>query len=636
MKKEPAPLMQELTIRWSESKDYKFEYQEDKARGMRQKRIYMGKFIGEAPEGLDTENQYCVKIISAIDSKSPQDREFYDLIDFRGDHLRQICAQNPTAERVANNIRVWGESRKPDGWLKCVSVEPCYIPIEELFAKNCPFSLYEKIDLIYQCALALKELTAPENRLGEWRIICHRDLKWGNVLLRISTGPEGKRSYRVCLIDFASIRLEGAPELAVNATSHHLGTDSTYKAPMSPSNTAPENLHGTDDEVNTWTDIYALGMMLGHLFLKEEGKPVSPSNRWGELHGWSKRNHYQTSCDEAMLAAAFEQCKRDYEKDAAWNNTWIEQSLAKPDSRTGSAPVVLQWDPEVPDNILKQIRILFFQSTRIDPKERPNLANFLASVRSLMKLIAREPTRERPVSVYLFDRTKFKENSQAYLRAAAEAFETEREEASCRDMPEPCALCVSYRHGTGHEWKVRDYANTEPGWLCRQPGELQKVISMIDTYNGDREKNTAIYGLQTAMQQLRALGDRFAFSGNVHIFTTEPPKLSAMERIQRGGKEYDMRTLYSRITRGNGGIRVYTTAGSARCADAEDWYSCVMLPGHIVPQGEPRSQQHREQSGRNWFYTGQNAWYILLEDGTKAYVGMKEGSWENEEIAYDR
>lgn len=630
MKKGSAPLMQELKIQWSDSKIYSFEYLEDKARCTWQKQIYMGRFIGEAPEGLDTENQYCVKIIRAIDSKSPQDREFYDLIDFRGDHLRQICAQNLTAERVAENIRAWGESRKPEGWLKCVSVEPCYLPIEELFAKNCPFSLYEKIDLIYQCALALKELTAPENRLGEWRIICHRDMKWENVLLQISTGPDGKRSYRVRLIDFASIRLAGTPEPAVNATSHHLGTDSTYKAPMSPSNTAPENLHGKADEVETWTDIYALGMMLGHLFLKEEGKPVSPSKRWGELHGWSVRNNCANTCNETVLADAFDQCQRDYEKNAAWNNTWIEQSLAKQNS------VVLQWDPEVPDNILKQIRILFFQATRIDCKERIDLANFLASVRSLMKLISREPARERPVSVYLFDRTEFKVNSQAYLRAAAEAFEKEREEASRRGLPEPCALCVSYRHGTGHEWKVRDYAHTEPDWLCRQPGELQKVISGIDTYNGDREKNTAIYGLQTAMQQLRALGDRFAFSGNVHIFTTEPPKLSAMERIRWEGKGYDMRTLYGRIARGNGGVRVYTTAGPARCADAEDWYSCVVLPGHTVRQEEPRSQPHREQSDREWFYTGPNAWYILLEDGTKAYVGMKEGNWENEEIAYDR
>lgn len=598
-------------VPWTDTETYAFAYTAMHDNFLKQ--VYIGHFLQPAPEGLDCETTYCVKVIDSVRCELPQNREFFDLVDFQGDHLRQICARNPRAKRIAERIRENGSGMKATD---CVIVEPYYKKMDYLY-ENSSITVPERLDVILQCALGLQELMSPENSLGGNRVVAYRDMKESNVMGDLVDGR-----LRIRLVDFAAIRLAGEHMPDPRATVGSFGWERTCKAPMSAGNTTPEILPDSPYEVSEKTDIYSLGMMLAHFFLRADDQYINPGYQWAMRNGWANHNENLQLLQED-LKNAFEKCLEEYEPTAAWNQTWIERALH-------DSGLHVRWERLPDPRLQKMIRTLFFHATHIDPAKRIDLKNFIAALRTMLALEPEAAAEQTTVSVYLFDRYSFKANSRDYFRAAAEALRREQEDARRAGRPEPCALCFSYRRRSPLEPKNTVVAELEQDGLCQSVPELEAVMDRIITFNtmmGD----TAACALLAACRYLESHEDQFRFSGRVYLFTPTLAGEQRMEPVTIDGRSCGMSELCRWVSRRFEGagcaIRAYAAEAPEITTGGCDWCDFVPLGTGAEPkEAEPdRSVFGHLADAAHWdqFETGADALYIQLSDGRKAYIGMK-------------
>lgn len=121
--------------------------------------------------------------------------------------------------------------------------------------------------------------------------VIHRDLKPSNILVDADSNAK--------VLDFGLAKMVGGPEhTLISATGQVLGT-LPYMS--------PEQTHGNSDEIDTRTDVYALGVILYEMLTGNypypvagqmaevlrhitETEPKPPSRNWGEVLGVSGRS----------------------------------------------------------------------------------------------------------------------------------------------------------------------------------------------------------------------------------------------------------------------------------------------------------------------------------------------------------
>ncbi len=612
-----------MDIQWDIGRIFRFEI--TSMNPAHSKKVCQGKFIGTAPDGLTPGVPYCIKIIDANvqDLSLPQCREYFELVDFRGEHLRPILARNPAAQSCAEQLRRNGTCHNATN---CIIVEPVLQPSDPLFQDCSKKPIAMRLDALLQIATGCEELTNPENILGPYYIVAHRDLKAGNIMVAYLNN---KPHYY--LIDFASVRLNKEDPILLSYFPEDI-PDNTFRGPISPHNTAPEDLEGSPFKISGKTDIYALGMLMAELFLTITDSPSNnPNARWVTLHGWNRTDPRRTLDN---LNAGFTEALELYEPSATWDNTWIEQDLASHNRK-------LQWENIADPLVLTAIRKLFFDSTRIDPEKRVNLPEFIERLKAIIEL-ERRSTSRIPLSIYLFDQTHFNQHRQSYRYAARGALESEKKVRG----PSSAGLCVAFRRSLPTDRSMMDAVQLLGNAPLSNSNQLEAALQYCDTRNGLGE-NTALYALNFAVQTLLRLTSSedspYIFTGKIHLFSPEIPTLDSIAPIQKkDGQTVDLLGFADMMSTSFEGIPMkvflYSSGAPQICSKDIMWYTHIPLnppeepayatfrsagsnPAPTVPVQNPLPRKSSaEQSS---FYDGTFDYYIEGEDGSIIYVGMK-------------
>ena len=602
-----------LQVQWEKDRVYEFEYRA-KGEGCN-KFVYKGEFIGNAPEGVQPDTPCCLKKVIVSNSAFPQFRELFELVDFKGAHLRRILARNPNALEAAAEIRLTGSCRE---MCNCYVVEPIYEETRELFEDCYRYSVDQRLDVVEQYALGSQELSSDENMVGNRHVIAHRDLKGEN-----GVREAGTEELHIRLIDYASVALErdrmpcceeredGTPPTMVREVP-----SGTMEMPMSPGNTAPEMLRQERFPLTETVDVYALGMMLASLFVTAEGSYENPNGLWCTALGWRRLSR---ECVEASLRQRFGRCEECYEARASWNNTWIEQDLRE-------LNVELVWETLTDDGVQQQIRELFFRATRIDPRQRIGRSEFIQTLKRIREHVNRSKST-LPVSLYLVEQQEMKITNAAYMTAAVRAFEMEREDARIRGERAPAALCVSYREALRSQDNPKDCAKLVTRYPCADAKELAKCIAVVEQVNGPGESQLAC-ALYMAYTYLMEHREQFSFTGCIHLLV---PEIPCQEQIAKLYGQYDIFGLCGPEGLGQlcgcpVQICAHTLTEPTRQVLEESWcsYELIRVPvPKVRPQVKPEVVQPKGIQPDSGFLTGAGASFFLTEDGRKIYIGRK-------------
>lgn len=336
-----------LIIPWSEGVNYTFSV-EKKLKSSQNKEVYLGHFQASAPPNLATDHQYCLKWITAPGTSSlPQLREYHDILDYEGDHLRQILARNEHAERLRDQLKETGIFH-PDPSAIYVTVEEVYTPLKHPSL----MTVKERLLVIHQFALGLLELY--QNEVYGKHILAHRDPKLTNCVCDDSGVLK--------LIDFASIKLEGKEITPSTNPTVNSGTIFTV---MSPSNTAPEVVSSEFGYVSQKTDVFALGGILGEMFLlTEHQEHVNPVQLLVEEIGTSVKE----------LSRAYHRVEQEMGCFAdPWPLIMLEEEFG----------VVLQWDPAL-GSLSEEIETLFAHATYVCADDRCSMESFVNDIENLL------------------------------------------------------------------------------------------------------------------------------------------------------------------------------------------------------------------------------------------------------------
>ena len=610
-----------MNIQWDIGRNFRFEVTSTKA--AHSKRIYHGKFIGTAPDGLKPGVPYCIKIIdvNVQGLDFPQCREYFELVDFRGEHLRPILARNPAAKSCAEQLRRAGTCRNATN---CIIVEPLLQPSDPVFQDCSNKSIEMRLDALLQVALGCEELTNPENVLGPYFIVAHRDLKTGNIMVDYQYDKP-----RYYLIDFASVRLNKDDPISLPYCLDDIPAK-TFGAPMSPHNTAPEDLEGSPFKVSGKTDIYALGMLMAELFLTiTNSMSNNPSACWVTGCGWYPNDAKRTLDN---LNTGFADALELYEPSATWDNTWIEQALAAQNRK-------LQWENMADLRVLKAIRQLFFDSTRIDPKNRINLPEFIERLKAILAL-ERRSTSRIPLSIYLFDQTNVNQHRQSYRHAARSALESEKKVRG----ESSASLCVAFRRSLPTDRSMLDAVQLLGNAPLSSISQLETVLQYCDTRNG-LGQNTALYALNHAVQNLLRLtaseDSPYTFTGKIHLFSPDIPTLDSIAPIQKkNGQTVDLMGFADMMSASFEGVPMrvflYSSCAPQICSNDVKWYTHIPLnppeePAYTAVRssesGSAAAVQdpfpNKSSSENSSFYDGTFDYYIEGEDGAIIYIGMK-------------
>lgn len=636
-----------VSIVWDIGRIYKFRGKCVLNRA--EKKIYLGRFLESAPDGLDPNFPYCVKVIDVVvkSMDAPQHREYHELVDYKGDHLRPILARNDAAKACADSLRKTGTCTSTKN---CVIVEPLLDTCKELFRNCAQKPIAARLDALLQIASGCEELTRPENRLGPYYIQAHRDVKKDNILVCKLNGTD-----HYYLIDFPSIRLnKNDPDNAdldfIDLSGLEL-PGATLNGGMSPGNTAPEYLETKDFKVSGKSDVYALGMLLAELFLTIPGAKSSgdnsPNSNWIFTHsGWlaysrmdkskltpaENRAHIQKINQD--LRYSFIDALERYEPHAIWNSTWIEQDLI-------ANGIQVQWETMADGRILSAIRKLFFQSTRVDPDKRISLPRFIKLLQDIIALEKRSLSRI-PVSLYLFDQTDFDHHRANYRLAAQHVFAQEK---NYRWNQSASALCVGFRKSLPSDWTwMESIQRMGDGPLSGVP-QLLSAIDQCPTRNGTGQ-NTVLHALNSAVQELLGLMDSenspYTFTGQIHLFSPEVPTLSSIAPITTdSGNVIDMMTYAGMMNTTFEGIPIrevylYSSGAPDICSGDSHWYKYFPLnppktpeePAYSdlpdptvtpVPSCDPIESKSSRES-KSPAAEESDRYYILLPDGTKVWL----------------
>lgn len=518
-----------LEVPWGSDVNYKFRGKLIRGHDP-YKWVYIGSFVEKAPAGLTPGAEYCLKQINFFGlQKCPQLREYYELVPFKGDHLRELKQMNANARCVADALK---RGETPKRTLDCYVVEPAYRPALDLFQRCSERSVIQRLEIIRQCALGCQELQSPDNKLGGRAITAHRDMKRDNV---VNAGTPDEP--HICLIDFSSIKLEQEAFAPKRDGDGHIDLNATLRGGMSASNTAPEDLGYQDYSVSEKTDVYSLGMMLAGMFLLVDGKYTQPSEKWVYRNGWKQDPITKVvSCDTVALINGFSKCQSKYESGAKWDSTWIEQDLT-------ARGIRCQWERMPDHNLLKLIRSAFFSATRIDPKDRLTLDQFIKTLEILIQR-AKNSSSRIPVSVYLVDQNKLDQFRTLYADAACKVFRQETDDAIRLGQEPPMALCVAHRRGLDIDSSHRDATKLLTDPPVSDDGDLRKVILGCSMANGTNADMT-LCALLTACVFLGENQDTYRFTGNIHLFAEEVPAMDQMKPLLSGGHYVDINAFRS-------------------------------------------------------------------------------------------
>lgn len=612
-----------MDIQWDIGRNFRFEVTSTVASNS--KKICHGKFLGTAPDGLKPDVTYCIKIIN-VNVKNwdlPQCREYFELVDFKGEHLRPILARNPAAQSCAKQLRQTGTCQSI---ANCIIVEPLLKPSDPLFQDCSKKPIGMRLDALLQIALGCEELTNPENVLGRYYIVAHRDLKVGNIMMLYDSDVP-----HYYLIDFASVRLNKEDPLPLSYYTEN-NLSNTFRGPLSQHNTAPEDLDGSHFKISGKTDIYALGMLMAELFMTiKDSSSNNPNACWTTICGWFPNNIDVTINN---LNKGFTEALELYEPHATWDNTWIEQSLASHNRK-------LQWENMADAHVLTAIRKLFFDSTRIDPDKRVNLPEFIERLKAIIKL-EQNSTSRIPLSIYLFDQTNFNHHRQSYQYAARSALESEKKVRG----ESSAGLCVAFRRSIPSDRSMMDAVQLLGNGPLSNTSQLETALQYCDTRNG-LGQNTALYALNYAVQNLLRLTSSedspYTFTGKIHLFSPDIPTLDSIAPIKKkNGQVVDLMGFADMMSTNFDGVpmRVFLYSSGAPQIYSTDikWYTHIplnppeepaytqydppeeTLPPH-VSGNKPRPSKN--PSGNLSFYDGAFDYYIEDDDGSIIYIGLK-------------
>ena len=481
-------------INWENGEEYTFDGIQLTRDDSKSKNVWHGRFDGKAPCGLPLDKTYCVVeiLVNGLISEYPQRREYYDVVQFRGNHLRQILARNENARKVEEELSKGALQNRSR---ICYIVEPAYESTDEWFRECWQHPVADRLDLISQYAEGCLELRSPENRLDGRTVDAHRDLKTGNGLIEMIDGK-----LRIRLIDFASVHLE--KEMDDWAVYDVYDDSDTYGGFLSPSNTAPEDFHNTQWDVGGTTDVYALGMMMASMFMHEDGKYFNPNSKWIGDNPGSEAALKQL---DKKFSKQLESYERSYDQ-AEKTEAWIEKVLR-------GNNVAFSWEDMPDQEVLADIRKLFVRATRIDPQKRISLENFIQEIREIQKK-ASESRKRFPVSVYLFEQTDFDKYAYAYEQAATEIFR--------KEDPASKALCVRYHRLITKHSQPKDAIACQQ-IPCRNEQDLHSFIKQTSKANGRGADVTAL-ALYLAGCELAKQCENYEFTGNVYLFCPELPR----------------------------------------------------------------------------------------------------------------
>ena len=512
-----------------------YTFYADSRLGIYNKKIYFGRFEDRAPVGLVVGREYCLKEVRA---KNPRwtshaaDRECYDLLDYKGAHLRQILLRDDAAEEV----KAWLEGGWIWNWtdeILCKVIEPRYESAEDLFQDAALLTVRERLDVVRQYALGAKEL--QDTRVAGLQVKAHRDLKVANGVKEIREDGE----IRIRLVDFASILLREDAEETMFATTHGSGT---AKLPMSRESTAPELLVGPRELVSEKVDVYALGFLLASLFVRRNGEYVNPINIWSEQLGWR-----DLDLDELKnkLREEFARSKEAYESDFRAKTSWVEQALAQ-------KGVTLSWEDVANDVLQGKIRELFVKATRLDPGKRPSLNAFISRLEKLIGEIDADAygALRCPTAVYLFHREDAANYREIYQKAAVEQFRKDADEFAQMGFSSYRALCISY---SGREYAQEDMEGCvdllKYPYPCATEEELASAVGTLTTKNS-RDKNCLLFGLFGAYRFFCENRKTFYFPdgmGKIYLFSPTLPAKKDIEPFLYQGEELDL-TAFCELT----------------------------------------------------------------------------------------
>lgn len=488
--------LEEIRVYWGPDEEYIFEGTRlIRSEKNSPKDAWRGWFVGSAPKGIEPGAEYCLKqiVVNRAEKEYPQKREYYDVVAFRGAHQRKILTRNTHAVEVERELRTTGlqiASRT------CYVVEPVYESAREWFQKCWRYPAHERLDLIGQYALGCLELRDPENDLQKRRVDAHRDIKKDNGMIRWIDGKPN-----ITLIDYASIHLEKEADSWVEDESDD--GEGTYGGFLSPSNTAPEDLHHTEWKVGDTTDVYALGMMLASMFVLEDGEYINLNSRWFRLVNKEGASMEEKDRD---MSKEFLHCWNRFDKNEGEETAWVEKSLWEKN-------VSFRWE-DLPDAMVqRRIRRLFVKATRIDPQRRISLDEFLEEIHEIRDMASSSPKRF-PLSLYLFEQTDFDQYGSAYAQAAADAFRQEGTGSR--------ALCVRYHHAISEKSQPHDAISCQE-LPCRNEQEIFDYADQINRSNG-KGPDMTVFAMYSAGRQMEALRWAYEFTGNVYMFCREVPR----------------------------------------------------------------------------------------------------------------
>lgn len=578
---------------------YPFTYEkaERKASGI----LYIGQFENTAPGGLQPGVKYCLKEIPPIDPSKmpyPVHRECYDLLDFKGDHLRKVLLRSDSAEETARELK------NSNGLKSCAGgmiIEPRYESAETYFTECHRFPVATRLDIALQYALGSDELSREVNRISRRSIMAHRDLKWENGMVEMC-----ENQVRIRLIDFATVWLEGTTKTGTMVVS------GTQKTVFSPENTSPESVID-EYAVSEKTDVYALGMLLASMFTRCEGSYVNPNEVWVREIGWYQHN-------DKALNEALQYCLKEYEQSPVEARSWIERDL----EQRGKS---LQWEMLSDKKLLNHIRELFCKATRIDPDKRISRSDFIRELTDIINTASQKESRQ-PVSVYLFNTANTPSQIVLYRNAVGKAFLQDAKKATSHSEPVPHALCVSYG-GPTDDGKIDTNLKLMSRFPCCTVQEIQDSLSTLKP-DQQASQDHLLYGIYKASSFLYANRDRYRFTGQVYLFTPSIPTEEELIQFRTAYKTYDLNDLSTETLDKLCGKQTEFYAFSVTTPRDEvwDWCDCEQIqaepPKKQAPKSAPEPPPGVAFFGKYKFNISPTAPYITLPGGNQVYIGIMD------------
>ena len=454
-----------------------------------------------------------------------------------------------------------------------VSVEPWYESTLPILTRCNELTDYERLEVVRQFAQGVCAL--HQNCICGDQIIAHRDLKLSNGVIE-----KGENSFKIRLIDMASVRLQAEP--SPTGTIAADGNTATV-TPMSTDNTGPELVNARGCKVCRTTDVYALGMMLASFFFMHGITHKNPNSLWLQNNGWSTN-------DFSSIRAAFEKAMAlDADRYDPAVGSWLEQSLHSVSAlRKGG----LCWDPEVEEDtpaLLLGIRNLFHRATRLDPAKRISPEEFLEEINRLIRTTSQTQgisdvlyLKKTPVSVFLFDENLLSKYTGRYIAAAQEAMDLE--ESAYGNVPIK-ALCYSFRDWMPGEAVQQDLRSlVDYHGLCTAPN-LKELIKDIPSRAGADTVNRLAVALYDAYCHLKTNEARESFTGAIHLFSPVAPLLREVGAVQLSGTDLTVDLLLGKGGLGALAERIVTI--TVHCPEdappsGEDWYAVEPLKSPLA------------------------------------------------------